>query len=197
MHADNPDAIAPAGKVHCTLADWAQFLAAHLDPALAETTLGLSAKTLAELHQPVDGAKHAAGWIVVRRGWAGGDGLALTHSGSNTMNYCTVWLAPARRLAVLAVCNACPTEGVAHAAVDASIADMIRCEGRSRAVETEADRTVSFRRLTASASEATTRARSFFGSVVASARDRHRAVIARSRPRTLVDVSAESETKQT
>ena len=115
--------------MHCTLADWARFLVAHLDPALAEAKLGLSSATLALLHQPVDGAEHAAGWIVTNRAWAGGKGVALTHSGSNTMNYCTCWLAPARRLGVLAACNACPSESAAHAAVDASIADLLQHEG--------------------------------------------------------------------
>jgi hypothetical protein len=42
--------------------------------------------------------------MVVERPWAGG--TALTHSGSNTMWFCTVWMAPKKGFAVLAVCNA-------------------------------------------------------------------------------------------
>ena len=42
-------------------------------------------------------------WIVTDRPWAGG--RALTHSGSNTMWYCTVWIAPARDFAVLVTTN--------------------------------------------------------------------------------------------
>ena len=56
------------------------------------------------------------------RGWAGG--TALTHSGSNTVNYCTVWAAPKQGRALLAVCNACPPG--AHEAVDRAIAALIR-----------------------------------------------------------------------
>ena len=44
------------------------------------------------------------GWGVKRRGW-GGDGPVLTHSGSNTMWFCTTWLAPDKNVAVLVACN--------------------------------------------------------------------------------------------
>ena len=42
---------------------------------------------------------YAGGWSTRRRDWAGG--LALTHSGSNTMNYSIAWVAPAKRAGVL------------------------------------------------------------------------------------------------
>jgi hypothetical protein len=43
------------------------------------------------------------GWATTQRDWAGG--LALNHSGSNTMWYATVWMAPKRDMAILTVCN--------------------------------------------------------------------------------------------
>jgi hypothetical protein len=48
------------------------------------------------------------GWAVTGRGWAKGEGdkgLTWTHSGSNTMWYCTAWLAPERDFAVITACN--------------------------------------------------------------------------------------------
>lgn len=53
---------------------------------------------------PADrGATYACGWGVLERAWAGG--RVLTHSGSNTIWYCTVWIAPERNIAVMAACN--------------------------------------------------------------------------------------------
>jgi len=43
------------------------------------------------------------GWGVVGRDWAGG--RVLTHSGSNTMWFCTVWMAPEKDFAVLVATN--------------------------------------------------------------------------------------------
>jgi hypothetical protein len=41
------------------------------------------------------------------RPWAGPEGsrFTLTHSGSNTMWFCVVWIAPANDFAVLVCCN--------------------------------------------------------------------------------------------
>ena len=108
--ADNPPAIAPAGRAHATLADWARFVRAHLGPVqTADGEPFLSAATLAELHRPEPGPgqAYAAGWITTERGWAGagGRGAVLTHAGSNTMWYAVAWLAPERGFAVLAACN--------------------------------------------------------------------------------------------
>ena len=46
---------------------------------------------------------YAYGWGSANRPWGGG--RVLTHSGSNTMWYCTIWLAPERGFGVLAVTN--------------------------------------------------------------------------------------------
>jgi D-alanyl-D-alanine carboxypeptidase len=118
--SDNPDAIAPAGKVHVSIADWATFAAVHIDAEYAQQRLGLTRQTLTELHTAPAGANHACGWIATERQWAGG--LALTHSGSNTFNHCTIWAAPNRHFAVMAMCNACPP-GV-HQMADRAIGEM-------------------------------------------------------------------------
>jgi hypothetical protein len=43
------------------------------------------------------------GWGVCQRSWAGGK--ALSHAGSNTMNYCVAWLAPGRHFGVIVCTN--------------------------------------------------------------------------------------------
>ena len=99
---DNPPALGPAGTVHCSIPDWARFAALHLRRGRGKARL-LKASTFRVLHTPPDGGDYACGWIVLDRAWAGGK--ALTHSGSNTMWYCTAWLAPARDFAVLVATN--------------------------------------------------------------------------------------------
>jgi len=122
--ADNPAAIAPAGRVHCTIGDWAKFVALHVDAENGRPRL-LSAESFAKLHAPAagPGEHYAMGWLVAERPWAGG--TVLTHSGSNTMWFCVAWLAPKKDFAVLACCNqggnaaqqAC--DGVASALIQA------------------------------------------------------------------------------
>jgi CubicO group peptidase (beta-lactamase class C family) len=128
--ADNPPAYGPAGRLHLTLDAWGRFCMAHArGDDLADgqrDALGLSREDYAELHRPVEG--FAAGWLVARRGWASppraadappetaseADGLVLTHNGSNTLWFATVWIAPERDLVLLAATNAAtPMAGVA------------------------------------------------------------------------------------
>jgi CubicO group peptidase (beta-lactamase class C family) len=99
---DNPEVMGPAGTVHCSLADWAKFVADQLR-GLNGTDGVLKAATYAAMHAPPFGGDYAAGWLVTSRPWGGG--TVYTHNGSNTMNYATVWMAPARDFAVLVVTN--------------------------------------------------------------------------------------------
>ena len=59
---------------------------------------------------------------MTQRGWAGG--TALTHAGSNTMNFCVVWMAPLKDFAVLV----CTNQGgpAAAKATDDAAAALIR-----------------------------------------------------------------------
>ncbi len=102
--ADNPPAITPAGRVHCTIEDWSRFIAAHLRGGQGRHDL-LSTDTFKTLQSPAPGddASYGFGWINAERGWAGG--TALTHAGSNTTWFCVTWIAPARDMAVLVACN--------------------------------------------------------------------------------------------
>jgi CubicO group peptidase (beta-lactamase class C family) len=125
--ADNPDAIGAAGIVHASLADWARFVRLHLRGARGEKGLLLEPETFSTLHTPPDGQDYAMGWLTGTRRWARGDkgdGRVLTHDGSNTMWRCSVWIAPERGFAVLAVCNVggAPGRKACGAVIEALIA---------------------------------------------------------------------------
>ena len=119
--ADNPLALGPAGTVHASMADWARFVAAHLDGGPL-----LTREQRAALHAPPFGGSYAGGWAITERAWAeeGKSRTVLTHAGSNTLNFCVAWLAPARRFAVLVATNA--GGPAAPTACDAVAAAMVK-----------------------------------------------------------------------
>ena len=106
LQSDNPPAISPAGRVHCSLDDLARFVISHL--RRGETGKLLKPETLVRLHTPPDGGDYACGWVVLKRGWACGN--ALMHNGSNTMWYVVMWLAPEKNFAVIAATNIAGTD---------------------------------------------------------------------------------------
>ncbi|MBI5852984.1 MAG: beta-lactamase family protein [Planctomycetes bacterium] len=118
--ADNPPALGPAGTVHASLRDWARFIALQLGHDSHDPPL-IRKDTLADLHRPPEGGEYACGFGVTKRAWT--KGLVLTHSGSNTMWYCVVWMAPADDFAVLVACNQAGEK--AERAVDAVAGDWI------------------------------------------------------------------------
>lgn len=95
---DNAEALGPAGRVHCTIEDWAKFIALQL-PSSKKSLL--TQASLDQLIKP-DG-DYAAGWKVLQRHWA--KGITLTHNGSNTMWYAVVWVAPELNRAYIVVTN--------------------------------------------------------------------------------------------
>jgi CubicO group peptidase (beta-lactamase class C family) len=99
---DNPPVLSPAGRVHCTIQDWARYIADQLRGARGEPAL-LQPASYKKLHTPPFGGEYALGWLVVDRKWSGGP--ALNHSGDNTMNFANVWVAPRRDLAMLVCVN--------------------------------------------------------------------------------------------
>jgi CubicO group peptidase (beta-lactamase class C family) len=121
---DNPPILGPAGRVHCTIQDWGLFVADQLRGARGEAGL-LKPETYAALATPPFGGDYALGWGVYERAWA--DGRALTHSGCNVMNFCTVWIAPERGFAILVCCNLGePAAEPVDAAVGAAIVKPLR-----------------------------------------------------------------------
>ncbi len=87
--SDNPEALGPAGRVHCNIGDWAKFLSLFL---LDENPV-LDSKYLDKLTTPV--GYYAGGWGVAEQAeqpWA--KGKALSHGGSNGIWYTFVIVAP-------------------------------------------------------------------------------------------------------
>jgi CubicO group peptidase (beta-lactamase class C family) len=104
---DNPRGMGPAGTVHMSLADYAKYGRWHLTNGKSKPGI-LPEKAFQMLHEPQAPKlpkedPYEGGWMLAQRPWAGG--LALTHSGTNTMNYSFVWLAPAKHFGLAVVCN--------------------------------------------------------------------------------------------
>jgi CubicO group peptidase (beta-lactamase class C family) len=99
IQLDNPPAAGPAGRVHCSLDDFARYSIFQMEnqPAL------LRAETFDKLHTAPAGSDYACGWVVMQRSWAGGK--ALWHNGSNKTFYFQVWLAPKKKLAIITATN--------------------------------------------------------------------------------------------
>lgn len=97
--ADNPPIMRPAGGVNATLTDYSKFLIDQLRGARGKRGL-LKAKTYKRIHAAAVDSNYATGGWVSLRG-----GRVLTHDGSNTFNYCTVWLFSDLDLAIAVVCN--------------------------------------------------------------------------------------------
>lgn len=88
---DNPEALGPAGRIHCSIEDWAKFLSLHL----IDKNPVLERKYLNKLIEPVDGHFYAGGWGVADeedQPWA--KGKAFTHNGSNGIWYTSVMVVP-------------------------------------------------------------------------------------------------------
>jgi CubicO group peptidase (beta-lactamase class C family) len=113
---DNPAYMGPAGSVHCSMADWARFLADQLRGGSGRAAL-LPPAIYTAMQTPAANSDYGFGWIIVQRQWAGGN--MLSHAGSNTMNYAACWLGPARGFGVL-VCSNQAGDSLATACNDAA-----------------------------------------------------------------------------
>ncbi len=100
--ADNPVCIAPAALVHCSITDWAKFAALHLRGEEGKNGL-LNAHILQRLHTPLPGSSYADGWLTLPG--AAHEKPVLTHDGSNTLNYCSIWLYPQHDIAIMVAFN--------------------------------------------------------------------------------------------
>jgi len=128
VYADNPPALGPAGTVHVSLPEHARFLIAHMRGAQGEDGI-VSAGTFEKLHTPFPETTYAQGWGVAERDWARGS--TLSHNGSNTLWYHTVWLAPVRDVAIVVATNIAGehTPGVVDNAVGAILRRFEASEG--------------------------------------------------------------------
>jgi CubicO group peptidase (beta-lactamase class C family) len=116
---DNAEALGPAGRIHASFADWAKFLAIQLPGG---KNLGLDRKALDKLIAPT--GNYAGGWRVTKRPW--GKGTVLNHSGSNTMWYALVWVAPKLDRAFLVATNS--RDDNSHPTCDQMIGKLIQID---------------------------------------------------------------------
>ena len=97
IHADNPPAIAPAGLVHLSVADFAKYSSFY---SLKGKSL-LKPETFAKITNPVK-KNFGLGWVILQRPWGG---KVLFHDGSNTSNLAIMWIAPEKEFSVVVVTN--------------------------------------------------------------------------------------------
>jgi CubicO group peptidase (beta-lactamase class C family) len=120
--SDNPPVMGPAGRVHCSLPDWAKFIADQLKGARGERAL-LHADTYKRLlMSPFSDHFYTLG------GWTGSEVLGkliLGHDGSNRLNYAAALMMPSNDFAVLVITNqggpGGPGEKGCHEARDALV----------------------------------------------------------------------------
>jgi CubicO group peptidase (beta-lactamase class C family) len=119
---DNPPAFGPAGTVRCSLSDWGRFLRWQMAGARGENTPLLAATSFRKLIEaPARQEYTYGGWLRLQRPWA--PGFVLHHTGSNTLNFANVWLAPALGKGFVAVTNA--GGGPAETATDQAIGQLV------------------------------------------------------------------------
>ena len=105
--ADNPPAYSPAGTLHVSVGDWAQWAGWHLRGEPAPVLKTQSAYD--RQHTPLTGPKLATGqpgpyghgWIILDRP----SGPAYTHGGSNTSFYALIWVLPDSDVACVVATN--------------------------------------------------------------------------------------------
>lgn len=106
--ADNPPVMSPAGRAHMAIGDWALWIRAVLRAEAGQSSLWTSstAKMLTTPAVSVDvNDGYALGWFTTNRSWAAPTGRTLDHTGSNTKNFASAWLAPDGGFGVIVVTN--------------------------------------------------------------------------------------------
>lgn len=99
---DNPWVLGPAGTAHCSLGDVARYVSMHANREVGPVLKKKESYLFLHTAVPQNG-DYARGWIVTNTAWS--QGPAISHDGSNTMNHCSIWIAPERKAAVAAFTN--------------------------------------------------------------------------------------------
>lgn len=103
-----------------SILDTARYAAFHLAAARGETgDLDLSA-----LYEPAEEGDYALGWVVTERKWAGGK--VLTHTGSNTMFFTVIWIAPEKNMAWIVSTNVGDRDDYVFGKCDKVVAELIK-----------------------------------------------------------------------
>jgi CubicO group peptidase (beta-lactamase class C family) len=102
VNGDNAPVMTAAGRANMTLSDWGTWISAVMK-GLEGKESTLPKNYFDEIRTKPLGGDYAMGWVLSSRSWA--DGACYWHNGSNTMNYCVVWMAPNKDRAILVVTN--------------------------------------------------------------------------------------------
>jgi CubicO group peptidase (beta-lactamase class C family) len=97
--SDYPEALAPAGLLHCSIEDWAKFISLQLGK---ENPI-LERKYLNKLIEPE--GDYAAGWFILEQPWV--KGIVLVHGGTNEIWHTLVVVAPTIDRAFVVATNSC------------------------------------------------------------------------------------------
>jgi len=106
--SDNPPAIGPSATVTANLEDMARYVELHLQGARDATGLLLQPATFDFLHTRHFGVDYALGWNALNRPEIGGE--VLSHTGSNGLWFCNVWILPQNNWACVVFLNFGGTE---------------------------------------------------------------------------------------
>ena len=100
---DNPSAIAPAGMVHCSIADWAKFARYHLQRKPGGILK--KAESFDRLHATLKNSQThgVGGWAVHDHKRFGGHFVQM--AGSNTMWFALLWIIPGHDMAIVVATN--------------------------------------------------------------------------------------------
>lgn len=124
---DNPAILGPAGRVHASLADMANYLSLHLKGLNGQDTQDfLSAVSFEKLHTPPAGTHYALGWGI--------NNGALIHSGSNTIWLAKTIIQPSNNTAIFVVTNSADLANSHSASVAATDKLLNEISQRAQAV---------------------------------------------------------------
>jgi D-alanyl-D-alanine carboxypeptidase len=107
VHNDNAPFYGPSANVHCSIPDWIKFLTVHMNGFNHESNF-LKQETFDQLHKLADPLNKNdeytyGGWFRLQRDWAQGD--VLTHTGTNTYNFSSAWIAPKTKTILVSTAN--------------------------------------------------------------------------------------------
>ncbi len=100
--ADLPGVIAPAGVVHCSMADWTLFLQSQLRGFQGSESEIISPEAFSAIQAAPQGSDYALGWV---RNEAPNGVVTMYHHGSNERFTAEVWLIPSENRGLLTVTN--------------------------------------------------------------------------------------------
>jgi len=95
------ESIGPAGRIYCSVNDWAKFISLWLTN---ENPI-LDRKYLDKLTEPVGNHYYAGGWGVAEHDWA--KGVTFNHTGSNEIWFASVLVTPKLNRAFVVATNSC------------------------------------------------------------------------------------------